>query len=158
MSFEVGRNNGKSNADVLIEIVNQASPGEVLEYDSIATALHYGTERNYEKKDVQSIVSRSERKLAVNTSRALINVRNKGYKVALASEHQMIAGRKRERSNQLLKRGLCVLQNVDWDAMNENERKAHEGQLMVVSALHSAMEGIDSRLSRIEDAIKRAKG
>jgi hypothetical protein len=151
--FVISRDDGRSDAEVLIDLVQKRDPGDLLSYDDLAKDLSLGTNRKYERTDVQSSVNRAERKLAVTAQRALLNVRNQGYRVALASEHQTIAGRKRERSEKLLKRGLIVLQHVDWSAMDDNERRAHEGQLLIVGGLYSAMQGIDNRLSRIEKAL-----
>lgn len=158
MSFEISRINGKSDAEVLAEVIAQARPGELILYESLSQRLSEGAVRIYTRRDVQSAICRTERKLATEQRRALINVRGQGYRVAMASEHQMIAGRKKDRAGTMLKRGLTVLQHVDWDAMDDNARKAHEGQLMVMGALHTAMQGIDARLKRVEDVIKSRNG
>ena len=156
MGFKIARPDGKSDADILLGIIEKAGPGDVIKYVDLQEKLSYPG-KEFDRAGVQSVVSRSERKLAVNQSRALLCVRNVGYKVALASEHQTIAGRKRERSSKLLKRGLTVLQHVDWAAMSDNERRAHEGQLMIVGAIHSAMQGIEQRLARVENAIQATR-
>jgi len=152
--FAISRTDGRSATEVICGLVKDARSGELLPYDKIAAALSEGTNKQYTRSDVQGAVGRAERQLACKLSRALMNVAGQGYKVALAAEHQCIAGRKRDRSQKLLKRGLTVLQNVNWDEMSPNERQAHEGQLMVVGALYTTMQGIDRRLSRVENAIK----
>lgn len=152
--FQITRHNGKSDTEVLAELVSAAQPGALLPYDDLMTALSEESTRTFTARDAQAAVRRAERKLATEQRRALLNVRGLGYRVALAGEHQMIAGRKKDRAAALLKRGVMVLQHVDWDAMDANTRRAHEGQLMVIGALHTAMQGLDSRLSRIEQAIK----
>lgn len=154
MKFKITRSSGKSDAEVLSEVLTKFNPGELVPYSTLSEVLSLGASRIYRRKDVQSAISRSESKLAREHRRALINVREFGYRVALAGEHQMIAGRKKDRAGSLLRRGLTVLQHVDWDAMDPNTRRAHEGQLMVVGALHSAMKGLDSRIKRIEDVIQ----
>lgn len=152
--FAVSRDDGRSDAEVLAALVKASSPGEVLSYDVLSAELGNGATRTYSRADVQGAVGRSERKLAVEQSRALVNVRNVGYKIALAGEHQMLAGRKKDKAGGLLKRGLMVLQHVDWAAMDDNTRRAHEGQLIVVGALHSAVQSLNSRLGRIEDLLR----
>jgi len=156
--FTITRSDGRSDAEVLAEIVAAAKPGDLLTYETLSTELSDGASREYSRADVQASVGRSERKLATEQCRALLNIRNQGYRIAMACEHQTIAVRKRDRAGSLLKRGLMVLQHVDWDAMDDNTRRAHEGQLMVVGALHSAMSGLDRRLARIEDALKQRNG
>ena len=151
--FVITRDDGRSDAEVLAEVVAAAAPGSLLAYEDLAEALGKGASREYARKDVQASVNRAEHKLATEHCRALANVRNQGYRVALAGEHQTLAGRKKDKAGKLLKRGLTILQHVDWDAMDENTRRAHEGQLMVVGALHSAMTGLNRRMDRIEQAI-----
>ena len=152
--FKIARETGFSDAEVLIDLVRSMNPGEILKYDDIAKALAQDSEREYDKRAVQGVVCRSEHKLAVSLSRALMNVQGEGYRIAPACEHQRIAGRKKERASKMLKRGLVVLKNVRWDEMDENQRQAHEGHLMVAAALSEAMSGIEQRLSRIEKAIQ----
>ena len=155
--FVITRESGLSDAEVLAEIVARADPGQLLEYDFLAKALSEGTTKEYERSHVQQSVTRAERKLSLDLSRSLVNIRNRGYKVALASEHSIIATRRRQKAGSMLDRGLRTLQHVRWEEMDDNQRQAHQGQLMVISALHSAMEGIDKRLSRIESAIEKSK-
>lgn len=155
--FAISRPTGKSDAEVLASLIASANPGDLLGYDALSEALSFPG-RAYDVRSVQSAVCRAERKLATEHRRALINVRGQGYRIALASEHQLIAGRKKDRASVMLRRGLQTLQHVDWDAMDANTRKAHEGQLMVMGALHSAVQGLDDRLSKIEEAIKNRNG
>lgn len=156
-TFAISRTDGKTASQVICDLVANARPGQTLEYDAISAALSDGSDKAYTLRETQAAVRRAERQLAIRHNRALLNVTRLGYKVAMASEHQMIAGRKRDRSAKLLKRGLMLLQHVDWDAMSPNERLAHEGHLMVMGALHSTMQGIEKRLSRVEDAIRSAR-
>jgi hypothetical protein len=155
--FKITRQSGLSNAEVLIDLVRNKQPGDLLSYDDLSAALSAGTDREYGTRDVQSVVTGSEHKLAVTLSRALMNVPGEGYRIAPACEHQRIAGRKKERASKLLKRGITVLRNVRWDEMDTNQRQAHEGQLMISSAIASAMEGIEHRLARVESALAKAK-
>ena len=151
--FIISRDNGKSDAEVIAEIVEKSNPGDLLTYDFLAEVLSAGTNRRYNRQDVQSSINRSANKISSEYCRAFICVRNQGYRIAKAAEHQLIATSKRERASSLIKRGKQVLDNVDWSAMTENERRAHEGQLMIVGALFSAITGVNSRLKRVEDAI-----
>ncbi len=157
MTFEIGRTDGRSNAEVICDLIADYSPGTIIKYDEICKALAVNTDRTYEIPAVQSIICQSENKLATRLSRCLVNIRGLGYKVALAEEHQRIAGTKKDRAQKLLKRGVNVLKHVRWEEMDDNQRRAHEGQLMILGALTSAMDGIEQRLRRVENAISSAK-
>lgn len=155
--FEVARPDGRSDSEVLVNVIRNRSPGEVVTYEQLADELAKGTDHTYTRQAVQSVVARSERKIAVILSRALLNVRGSGYKLALAEEHQRIAGNKKDRSQKLLKRGLRTLQHVRWDEMDPNQRAAHEGQLMILSAVASAVDGLNARMARVEATLEAAK-
>jgi hypothetical protein len=52
-------------------------------------------------------------------------------------------------------RGVQTLQHVRWDEMDTNHRLAHEGQLLLTSALYSQMRLLETRQRSVEDSIKK---
>ena len=49
-------------------------------------------------------------------------------------------------------RGLDTLRHVHWEKLTDNERKAHEGQLLILSALFSNQKAFEQRLANIEES------
>ena len=147
MGFEITRKDGRSNAQVLIDHVGDAEPGTVFAYDELERIL----ERS--RSSVQGIVLNANHRLLKEKSRTLVNLRNRGYQLAHASEHTRIANGRRRKADVQLRKGLHVLKNVRWDEMDEESRKAHEGTLMVTQAIVSNQEALARRQDQVESAI-----
>jgi len=159
MTFKLIRSDGRSNSQVIMDLVDGKEPGTVFTYQELIEALMVNTERDqdYAKEDVQRIVVAACPRLLREQSRALHNVPMVGYRIAPAAYHVTIASHRKERADKQLLRGVQVLQKVRWDEMNDNQRMAHEGQLLVASALYQQMTCHERRLSAIELAIKNAR-
>jgi hypothetical protein len=63
---------------------------------------------------------------------------------------------KRRADAQLL-RGLETLRHVRWDEMEPNVRAAHEGHLILTEAIYANQIALDQRLTRVEQAIAKAR-
>jgi hypothetical protein len=156
--FKIRREDGRSDAEIVTDLVSRASSGDILSFDDIVCALQSGCDREFTISDARAAVYKAERRLLSEQSRALLNVRGYGYKVAYASEHNLIARNRKARSDVMLKKGLDVLRHVRWDDMDDNQRAAHEGTLMVLSGIVAAQDAIAERQSLIEKRIRETVG
>lgn len=156
--FEITRKDGRSDAEVLISTVKDGEPGELYRYEMLISALEADAARRFSRSDVCGLVSRTMPRLLKECRRTLHNVRGVGYRLAPAGDHQMLALNRKRRSDVQLRRGLQTLQHVRWDEMDDNQAAAHRGTLMLVSALYENQKSYESRLSKIEDAIKSING
>jgi len=156
--FMVTRADGRSNAQVVLDLVKGKPAGAVFTYEDIAVALSVGASRTYKPTEVSVIVSAAYPRLLKEQARALHNVRGVGYRLAPAAYHVVLANGRQSRADRQMLRGMQTLQNVRWDEMDSNQRLAHEGQLMITSALVRQMRALDKRQSAVEDAIRRARG
>lgn len=140
---------------MIVDLVRHAAPGTIFTFDELTQALAQGSERPWDLDGVRGATGRALYRISKETQRALISVRGLGYKVAAASEHTLVAHNRKRRSDSQLAKGLSVLKNVRWDEMDENQRNAHQGQLMVMSAIVAQQRSFERRMSRVEDAIRR---
>lgn len=154
LRFMVKRADGRSDSQVIIDLTADAEPGRIFKFDELKAALSANNEHEYTIHAIRSVVSRTERRMLRERSRVLVNVRGIGYKLAHASEHQMVAKVRKDRADTLLKKGLSVLRNVRWDEMDANQRSAHEGTLMLLSAVANAQAMLMSRQDNIENLLK----
>lgn len=138
--------------------MKDAEPGRIYTYDDIRAALQDGCDRAYGIRDVQAAVVKAMPTVQRIQKRALHSVPNVGYRVALANEHAGLAVRRQERSNRQLRMGLILLQNVRYDEMDENSRRAHEGHLVITSALYRNQVALEGRVRRVEAAIASLTG
>lgn len=150
--FAITREDGRSNAQVILDYVKDGKPGRLYTYKELASALSIGS-RPFTHVEVQAVVNRLTTRLLREQQRRLHVVTGMGYRLSPAAEHMTLAHADRRRADIQLKKGLETLRHVRFEEMDENTRKAHEGHLMIHEALYQNQVAIDRRLRRIEDAI-----
>lgn len=155
--FKTARRSGKSDRQVIVEHVHAAAPGTIFEIDDIIARLSMGTGRTISKAVASAAVRSANSVLLKEHQRCLRAVRGVGYRMVAASEHKPLALERKRRADKQLQRGLEVLSHVRWDELTEEQRRAHEGTLIVVSALHSAMSSLSSRQDRLEEIIRKMR-
>lgn len=151
--FKPKRLDGRSTTDVVLDLIKDANPGDVFEYDTIIHALNVGSSRDYSVVDARNAVIRSKSRLSRDYQRAIRNIPGLGYKIAAASEHREIAIKHKTRSDRQLSKGVQILKGVKWDEMDQQSRMAHEGTLMIMSELHERQQWIERRVKKIEAII-----
>ena len=156
MKFEISRADGRSNAQVIIDMTGNAAPGEVFTYEALGAELSKDTKTTYDRNKVRQIVAAAYPRLLKEKARALHNVRGVGYRIAPAKFHVTLANDRQSRANKQMERGLQTLQHVRWDEMDANQRTAHEGQLLIMGAMAQAISALERRQSAVEDAIRRS--
>lgn len=152
--FAIQRADGRSNGQVLLNLIKDGEPGRVYKYEEIAAALQEGTNREFGVPEVRQVVASSYVRLLKELAAALHNVRGVGYRLAFAKDHRELAVLRRRRADLQFKKGLHTLRHVRWDEMDENTRKAHEGHLMITEALYLQQAATEKRLKAVEDAVR----
>lgn len=156
--FAITRYDGRSDAQVVLDLMHDAEPGRVFSYEELATALAKDTDRTYSVPEVRGAVTRAHVRMLKEQARVMYNVRGVGYRVAEAREHHHLARGRQRRADMQLRRGLQVLQNVRWEEMDPTSRAAHEGQLMVSLAVASAVRQLERRVDSHEALLKKIAG
>lgn len=151
--FKPTRADGRSFTEVLIEHVHNGEPGQIYGYEDLSTVLSVGADHPLNVQDVRGIVNRAQKQLSRAHSRTLRSVRGVGYKLAHAREHQELALIKQSKADRQLRRGLQLLQDVRWDELDENSRKAHEGTMLVMSAMYEQTRALRKRVNRIDELL-----
>ncbi len=151
--FKPKRLDGRSTTNVVIDLIKDANPGDVFEYDAIIHALNAGSSSDYSVVDARNAVIRSKSRLSRDYQRAVRNIPGLGYKIAAASEHREIAIKHKKISERQLSKGIQVLKGVKWNEMDQQSRMAHEGTLMIMSEMHERQQWIERRVKKIEAII-----
>lgn len=152
--FAVRRSDGRSNTQVVIDLVKDSPPGSLFDYDTLSEALTKDTDTIYDRAAVQGIVLRAVRTLQRLYQRTLKNERHLGYRLAHAHEHMELASWRNIKAERQMKMGLHLLTEVRRDEMSENQLKVHDGLLMIQSAMYHQMVAMERRLARNEKAIR----
>jgi hypothetical protein len=152
--FQVTRADGRSDAQVIIDLVKDGIAGTLYTHETLREALAADSPREFRQHEVSGAVGRANKRLLREHQRRLHAIIGMGYRLAPASEHMRLAGGDRRRADAQLRKGLETLRHVRWEEMAPDARKAHEGHLMVTEALYQAQVAQDRRLRKVEAAIQ----
>lgn len=155
--FEITRQDGRSNQQVVIDLVKDAKPGQVFTYQQIQDALGSGTATTYSVHDAQSIVRASSSRLERLHRRTLHNVRGTGYRMAMPSEHLALAQGRESRAAKQMRRGLSILKGVRLEELTPAERALHEGHTLIAAAMYQNMTTLNRRVDALEAVIEGMK-
>jgi len=153
--FMSRRPGGKSNQQVIVELVAHCSPGTVFTYEQLGESLADGVDREFDRHDVQQVVRLAKFQLLREHKRTLANVPNVGYQIAYAKEHRGIADDHTRRGQRQLKRALVTLENARLDEMTAQERELHLAQCEVNNRLYHEQRRILSKTARHDQLIAR---
>lgn len=156
-NFTPQRSDGRSDRQVIFDLVESASPETVFEYDDLIAELEAGVDTEVERPRVYTAVRLANKLLLAERRRYLRVVRGTGYRVIRADEHVDVAMQRKDSATDRLRQGLAVLQQVRMEELDENQRKLHQGQMMVMGALYDAMVYSDRRHARTEAVIESIK-
>jgi hypothetical protein len=156
--FVTGRDTGQSDADVVVALVAGAEPGTLFSHEAMIQALSVGVTRSIDVTTVRHAVRSAYARLLRDHARTLQSVPGMGYRLAEAAAHQAIARSKQRRADVQLRRGVQVLQHVRWDEMDATSRAAHEGTLLIMSALYENQRAMERRQQKIEETLRRITG
>lgn len=151
--FTTTRADGRSNAEVLIGVIEAAQPGDLLTYDGLAETFGAGTDHPWTRQHVQSAVRSSLPRVRRETKRTLTPVIGQGYRVARANEHSMIAVRSERKAQRQVRAALDTLKHVNWDELTPTERTLHEAHLTVTGALCAQVSLVTRRQQKHDEAI-----
>lgn len=157
--FQPSRSDGRSDREVVYELVRDADPGATYTYDELTAALQDGLDAKVGRDRVYRAVGAANRTLLREHNRYLGVVKNVGYRVLRGSEHAAVAVRRKEKARTQLQRGKEILVHTRLGELDAAQRDLHERQLMLLSALCGAVDDLDQRQQRseelIEDLLKR---
>jgi hypothetical protein len=151
--FATTRDDGRSNADVLIALVQSSAAGQTYTYDELAAHLAVGTTNTWDRRMVQSAVRASLSRMLREAQRMLHSVIGVGYRVAHGADHSRLALVRERRSQSQLRQAVSVLRNVQWGELTPPQRTLHEAHLTVTAAVCAQVAHVQRRQQRHDDAI-----
>jgi hypothetical protein len=157
-AFTPSREDGRSDRQVVYDLVHTADPGQTFTYVELIDALQEGLELPVDRGRIYRAVAQANRTLLREHSRYLGVVENVGYRIIRSDEHLPESLRKKDRAQTHLKRGIELLRHARLDELTEAQRTLHEGQLMILSGIYHAVEDSHKRHDRtdqlVEDLLK----
>jgi len=137
---------------IVAELAATRDRGDLITYGELAEALDT-TEDEAGRSLVRQAVSAARPLLLRDHKKALVAVRAKGYRVALAGEHAGIAQDHRRKSDRQISKALAVIEHTDESAMTPDELRRHNAVGVLIRNLHSRMTSAEQRLADLETAV-----
>lgn len=155
MLFRPTRPDGRSYRDVAIDALKDRPPESLVTYEELAAALDLDPSADVSK--IRSIVRAAIKPLLDLHRRGLSNVPGKGYRILPARENMVVASGHRSKADRAMGRAVAFLQGANRDEMTETERRLHDGQLMIMQAIHASHQHLDKRMNKIEALLQGGK-
>lgn len=157
--FQTSRDDGRPDWQVIFDLVSEADPDTTFSYDEITDALKWGLDPDIEieRRRVYRAVTATNKRLLRERRRYLSVVRDYGYRIIRAEEHLPVALTKKSAAVEQLSRGIELLRHVELHEIPEAQRKLHQGQLMIMASLHTAILESERRHQRQEAIIDEIK-
>jgi hypothetical protein len=152
--FKPSRDDGRSDRQVIYDLVHTANPGDTFTYKELRTALEDGLDKPVHRPRIYAAVQQANKTLLREQSRYLGVIPNVGYRMIRAEEHLPVSLQKKDRAQQHLRRGIELLKHARLDELTEAQRTLHEGQLMILSGIYQAVEDSHKRHDRAESLIE----
>jgi hypothetical protein len=151
--FLPSRADGRSDRQVVYELVKDAEPERLFYFEEIAEALQSGVDTPIDKPRIYRAVKQGGRTLQQRERRALQVVKGRGYRVLRANEHMSVARQRESSARRQMKAGLEILKNVREDELTSAERSLYRGHAHITAGLIVAIEAIHRRQDRQDQLI-----
>ena len=135
MRFKPTREDGRSFRDVAVDALKDRPPETIVSYEDLGNAL--GLDPKTELGKIRAAVRAAIKPLLDLHRRGITNVPGKGYRVLPARENMIVASNHRSKADRAMGRAVVFLQGANRDEMTETERRLHDGQLMIMQAIHA---------------------
>lgn len=151
--FKPSRPDGRSDWRVIYDLTQESEPNTTFTYHELVEGLAAGLDEEIPRPRVYRAVAQANTTLLQERQRFLNVVRNVGYRVIHADEHLPVALGRKERAQTQLKSGLELLRKCRVGELDDNQRKLHEGQLLILSSLVQTVQESERRHERSEAMI-----
>jgi hypothetical protein len=152
--FTPSREDGRSDRQVVYELVQDAEPETMLTYEQVQEALQEGLDVTVTRVRAYQAIQSASRMLMREKRRALRTIPGIGARVMRADEHLPVALGRKERAEHQIKRGIELLRNTRIDELDPAQRAIHEGTTLLFAGFYQGMRETSRRVSRQEDAIR----
>lgn len=151
--FKTSRHNGRTNADVIYELVFGKAPSTVFRYKELLEALNSGTDTQYDRQALSSIIARVNKRLLQSSQRTMRVVRGVGYRIAEAKEHAEIASLHKRSGDRKYRKAVQTINQCRTDEMTPAEKERYDAMVTVMNAHTNKIDGHERRLRRLEEAL-----
>lgn len=136
----------RSRRDILTSFVRDHQPGDVLTYEVLGDVLGAGS-----RGEVQSAVNGAKLAIERDTNRALVAVKNTGYRIVSAREHLPLALVHQRKSMRQVRRAKSKVDHVLLADLSQDERTAVIAAGVAFAAQERFLRTADARYAKREE-------
>jgi bacterioferritin-associated ferredoxin len=149
------RPDGRTKADVVLDLIGDAPPDTVFTYEQIIEELDNGGDHSHDLREVQAAVRQANKRLQDLRKRLLVNVITVGYRVAQAREHLGVVHTRIRRSDRQIREAMRAGESARLDEMTEQQRNLHIAQMTINSEVYTQLRRTRQDQKRMADLIAR---
>ena len=142
----------ESRWKIIYPLLEQADDDAVVTYDELGAALELDPESD--RQIIQASVHQAAKRLLPNTSKAIENVSNKGYRIVRPVEHYDLAQKAQRKAKRRLKHSHELVINTDFNGMALTDRRRIELGAQLIAAQIDFNRRTDLRLKDTEKAVR----
>ena len=142
----------KSQRQMLVDVVKEHSPGDVLEYGVLQELLRIPSRRG-----VQAAVNGAKPSIERVTKRCLVAEPNEGYRIISAAEHYDRAVVHQKKARRQTKRALSKVKNVKMGELTVEQRAMATAAVTALSLQADFERRADLKYARKEELKKLAE-
>lgn len=148
------RDDGRTDRDILWAMLESCEPGQIYEMEALQEILAEGLDGDYvPKHKVYHAVRMVNDDLLPMRKRVLRSVRGKGYMVARAHEHAVLAQQRERRAKRQVEHAYNVVTHVKEGELTPEQLKIHNATLILVANLYGMICDGQKKQERAESLI-----
>jgi hypothetical protein len=153
-TFKPSRADGRSDKQVVYDLVEAAAPDTVFSFEQLIDALSEGLTGEVTRSRVYQAVAVANRSLLRRRKRSLRVARGHGYRVARSNEAVELARLRTDRAQVQTKRAHDHVQHTRLDELTPGELTILRGTQIALSNLYQAFRHLDRKINDTEQAIR----
>lgn len=145
--FKPQRPDGRADWRVVYDLLMKLEPGDQIDHETLLNALGSG-----DRSRLYRAVARADRELWLS-SRAVANVKNVGYRILHANEHEPRANNHRRQARRQVSNAVGVMNAVDMAVLTDSERDWTTKVQIGLQLLATAMDSHEQRLQEHDSVL-----
>lgn len=143
-----------SRREIVLGVLQQHQPEDVITYEALAEALDLDATRD--RQAIQGAVHDAAKDYLKQDHRAVEAVRTVGYRIVTAEEHIKLSDRQQRRASRALQRGHRLTTNVNFTELSPEAAAVMHVMAQGFAAQMDFNRRFDRRLARQERATENA--
>jgi hypothetical protein len=142
------RIDGRSDAQILLDLVKDAGPDTLFPYEEIEEALGAGITEPVTRARIYRAAGRASMLLESERSRTLRVLPGQGFRVARAEEHVQIARQRRRYATRHMTRAEHTVEHTCLEELDEAMRRLTIATATILGVQRGFLEAHEKRLNR----------